>query len=58
MAEEYCSRVGEVVRGVEEQEVEELGEKISKSVKAAAREVCRVVREKTAQPWMVEGGRQ
>ena len=55
VAEEYCRRVGEVVRGVEEQEGEELGEweKVSKSVKAAAREVCGVVRGKIAQPWMV-----
>ena len=28
-------------------------EKVSKSVKAAAREVCGVVRGKIAQPWMV-----
>ena len=55
LAEEYCRKVGEVVRGVEEQEGEELGEweKVSKPVKAAAREVCGVVRGKIAQPWMV-----
>ena len=55
VAEGYRKRVGEVVRGVEEQELEELGEweKVSKSVKAAAREVCGVVKGKIAQPWMV-----
>ena len=55
VAEEYRRRVGEVVRGVEEQEGEELGEweKVSKSVKAAVREVCEVVRGKITQPWMV-----
>ena len=43
------------MRGVEEQEGEELGEweKVSKLVKAAAREVCGVLRRKIAQPWMV-----
>ena len=55
MAEEYCKRAGKVVRGLEEQEGEELGEweMVSKSVKAAAREVCGLVRGITAQPWMV-----
>ena len=43
VAEEYCRRVSEVVRRVEEQEGEELGEweKVSKSVKAAARGIRR-----------------
>ena len=55
VAEEYRRRVDEVVKGVEEQERKELGEweKISNSVKAAAREVCGVVMGKIVQPWMV-----
>ena len=54
--EEYCRRVGEVVRGVEEREEwEKVKRYVSRSVKTATREVCGVVRGggEIAQPWMV-----